>query len=67
MAKPDLAIITTVDAVHIEYFDSIEGIADAKGEIFDGMGRKGVAVLNRDNAHYERLRAKAEKKASTAC
>ncbi len=62
MVKPDLAIITTVDAVHIEYFGGIEGIADAKGEIFDGMARKGVAVLNRDNSQYERLRAKAEKK-----
>lgn len=62
MVKPDLAIITTVDAVHIEYFGGIEGIADAKAEMFDGMGRKGVAVLNRDNSQYERLRAKAEKK-----
>lgn len=62
MVKPDLAIITTVDAVHIEYFEGIEGIADAKAEIFDGMKRKGIAVLNHDNPHYERLRAKAEKK-----
>lgn len=60
--KPEVAIITTVDAVHIEFFDSVEGIADAKSEIFDGMEEGGVAVLNADNPHYERLRRHAEKK-----
>lgn len=59
-ARPDIAIITTVDAVHIEHFDSVEGIADAKSEIFDGMRGAGVAVLNADNPHLARMRAHAE-------
>ncbi|MBN8542650.1 MAG: UDP-N-acetylmuramoyl-tripeptide--D-alanyl-D-alanine ligase [Alphaproteobacteria bacterium] len=61
-AKPDVSIITTVDAVHIEFFENgVEGIADEKATIFDGMGGKGTAILNADNAHYDRLSAYAVK------
>src|SRR5208282_3037298 len=41
------------------FFPSVEAIADAKAEIFNGMGGRGTAVLNRDNPHYERLAARA--------
>lgn len=58
--RPDISIITTVDAVHIENFDSVEGIADAKSEIFDGMHGVGVAMLNLDNPYYQRVRRHAE-------
>lgn len=54
MVKPHVALITTVEAVHLEFFDSVAGIADAKGEIFSGLQEGGTAVLNRDNAYYER-------------
>ncbi len=57
--KPDAAIITTVEAVHLEYFDSEEAIADAKAEIFAGMTVDSAAVLNRDNRHFDRLRRHA--------
>jgi len=57
--RPHASIITTVDAVHIEYFDSVEAIADAKSEIFEGMGGQGVAVLNADNEHFRRLQHRA--------
>ena len=64
--RPDIAVITTVEAVHLGYFEREEEIADAKGEIFAGMGPSGAAVLNRDNRHYARLldharRAKIER------
>lgn len=62
IAKPDVAIITTVEAVHLEFFDSVEGIADAKAEIFDGLAQEGTAVLNRDNPHFLRLKKAAEKR-----
>jgi UDP-N-acetylmuramoyl-tripeptide--D-alanyl-D-alanine ligase len=52
--RPDVSIITTVEAVHIEFFASVEAIADEKSAIFDGMGGKGVAILNVDNPHYSR-------------
>ena len=61
LAEPDVAIVTNVSAVHIEFFESEEEIADAKGEIFAGMGSQGTAVLNRDNRHFDRLRGHAEK------
>src|SRR3954464_6461743 len=59
MVRPHVALITTVEPVHIGYFHSIWGIADAKGEIFSGVEPGGVAVVNRDNPFYERLRAHA--------
>ncbi len=55
MARPDVGVITTVEPVHIEFFPSVEAIADAKAELFLGMTADGAAVLNRDNPHFERL------------
>ena len=59
MVRPDVALITTVEPVHIEHFHSLSAIADAKGEIFSGLKPGGVAVINRDNPNYERLLAHA--------
>ena len=58
--RPHVALITTIEAVHMEFFASLEAIADAKAEIFYGMGAEGVAVLNADNAQYARLVAAAK-------
>src|SRR5579862_1942981 len=65
MARPHVAIVTTVEPVHLEYFGTLEKIADAKAEIFLGVEQNGAAVLNRDNAQYQRL-AKAAKMAGVA-
>ncbi len=59
LSRPHVAIITTVEPVHIEHFSSIEGIADAKAEIIAGIEPGGVVVLNRDNPLFERLAAAA--------
>lgn len=59
LVHPQVAIITTVEPAHMEFFASVEAIADAKAEIFEGMEPGGVAVLNRDNPHYARLLAAA--------
>jgi len=59
LIRPQVAIVTTIEPVHLEFFKSIETIADAKAEIFAGLERGGAAVLNRDNAQYERLRRAA--------
>jgi len=53
--RPEVAIITTIEAAHMEFFASVEAIADAKAEIFEGMEPEGVAILNRDNPQFERL------------
>ncbi len=60
LVRPHVALITTIGPVHIEYFGSLEAIADAKAEIFSGVEPGGVAVLNRDAPQFERLaRARA--------
>ncbi len=59
--RPHVAIVTMVAAVHLEHFDSIAGIADAKGEIFSGLEPNGVAVINGDLEWTERLKGHATK------
>ncbi|UCH75420.1 MAG: UDP-N-acetylmuramoyl-tripeptide--D-alanyl-D-alanine ligase [Rhodospirillales bacterium] len=59
LLRPDLAIITAVESVHLEFFDSEEAIADAKAEIFAGLVADGAALLNADNRHFDRLRRAA--------
>jgi UDP-N-acetylmuramoyl-tripeptide--D-alanyl-D-alanine ligase len=62
--RPHIAIITTIAPAHIEFFKDESAIADAKGEIFEGLVAGGTAIIPRDNVHYPRLRAKAEKHAA---
>jgi len=62
MVRPHVAIITAVEAVHLEHFASVDGIAEAKAEIFDGLLDDGVAVLNRDNSYFDFLKSRAEAK-----
>jgi UDP-N-acetylmuramoyl-tripeptide--D-alanyl-D-alanine ligase len=59
MVRPDIAVITTIEPAHLGFFPSVEAIADAKAEIFNGMDAEGAAILNRDNAFYDRLAAAA--------
>ena len=60
MVCPHVALITTVEAVHREFFDSDNAIADAKAEIFSGMEPDGIVVLNCDNKHFHRLASAAQ-------
>lgn len=55
MVRPHVAVVTTVEAVHLEFFDSVSAIADAKAEIFLGLEPGGVAVIPADNPHCDRL------------
>ncbi|MBX9819193.1 UDP-N-acetylmuramoylalanyl-D-glutamyl-2,6-diaminopimelate--D-alanyl-D-alanine ligase [Afipia birgiae] len=60
MVRPHVAIITTVEPVHLEFFSGIEAIADAKAEIFAGVEPGGAVVLNRDNPQFARLSKNAK-------
>ncbi len=51
MVEPHVAIVTTVEPVHLEFFGSVEDIARAKAEIFRGLDPDGVALINRDNPY----------------
>ena len=57
--RPTIAIITTIEPAHLEFFESVEAIADAKAEIFEGLDGDGIAILNCDNPQYQRLAKKA--------
>lgn len=63
LVRPHIAIITTVAAVHIEFFKDEAGIADAKAEIFEGLEPEGTAIIPFDNPHYARLAAAAQRHA----
>jgi UDP-N-acetylmuramoyl-tripeptide--D-alanyl-D-alanine ligase len=55
MVRPHVAIITTIAPVHLENLGSIEAIADAKAEIFEGVEPGGAVVINRDVAQFAQL------------
>jgi UDP-N-acetylmuramoyl-tripeptide--D-alanyl-D-alanine ligase len=59
MVRPDIAIVTNVLPVHLGQFPNVEGIAEAKAEIFAGLGRGGIAIILRDSPHFELLRRRA--------
>ena len=60
MVRPHVAIITTVEPVHLEYFPSVEAIAEAKAEILQGLVPNGTAVLPHDNPHFAILKQRAD-------
>jgi UDP-N-acetylmuramoyl-tripeptide--D-alanyl-D-alanine ligase len=62
LARPQVAVVTTVEPVHIEFFPKLSDVAEAKAEIFAGLEPGGVAVLNRDNPFYGLLARRAQEK-----
>ncbi|GLQ06000.1 UDP-N-acetylmuramoylalanyl-D-glutamyl-2,6-diaminopimelate--D-alanyl-D-alanine ligase [Sneathiella chinensis] len=60
MVRPHVAIVTTVAAAHLEFFTSVEEIAEAKAEIFEGLVPDGMAIINGDNDHAPVLKRQAE-------
>ena len=59
LVRPEVALVTTIAAAHLEYFGSLEAIADAKSEIFERFAPSGAAVIPADNPCTERLAARA--------
>jgi UDP-N-acetylmuramoyl-tripeptide--D-alanyl-D-alanine ligase len=51
LAAPDVALVNNAAPAHIEFFPSVDAIARAKGEIFEGLKDGGTAVINADDAH----------------
>lgn len=62
LAKPDIAIVTTVEPAHLQFFNSVSGVAGAKAEIFDGVPPHGIAIINYDNPYHPILVEKAKEK-----
>jgi UDP-N-acetylmuramoyl-tripeptide--D-alanyl-D-alanine ligase len=60
MVRPHVAIVTNVAPVHLEHFANVEEIARAKAEIFSGLVKGGVAIINRDIETFDVLDAAAK-------
>ena len=51
LAQPDAALINNIAPAHLEGFGSLEGVAQAKGEIYRGLTLDGVAIINAEHNH----------------
>ena len=61
IACPDVAVINNATGAHLQGLGSVQGVASAKGEIFAGLKREGIAVINADDAHASLWRSLAGK------
>ena len=59
MARPDVAVCLNASAAHLANYDSVAAIAATKGEIFEGLGSAGLAVLNADSEWLPQWRQQA--------
>ena len=62
LIRPKVAMITNVHGVHLEQLKTERAVAEAKGEIFQGLTEGGSVVLNQDNAWTEFLKSDAKKR-----
>lgn len=60
MVRPHVALVTALAPAHIENLGSMEGIADAKGEVFQGLEPGGTAIIPFDTPYRDRLIAAAK-------
>jgi UDP-N-acetylmuramoyl-tripeptide--D-alanyl-D-alanine ligase len=51
LARPDVALINNAHAAHVGMLGSVAAIAQAKGEIFNGLSAQGIAIINADDGH----------------
>jgi UDP-N-acetylmuramoyl-tripeptide--D-alanyl-D-alanine ligase len=59
LVRPHVAIVTTIAPVHLEFFGTLDAIADAKAEIFSGVEPDGSVLINADIGQFERLKSAA--------
>lgn len=59
LARPSVALLLNAMPAHLQGFGSVEGVAAAKGEIFDRLGASDVAVINADQPFAKQWRKRA--------
>ncbi len=55
IAQPEIGVVTNVAPVHLEFFDSLAGIARAKYELVESLASSGTAVLNADDEYVSQF------------
>jgi UDP-N-acetylmuramoyl-tripeptide--D-alanyl-D-alanine ligase len=60
LVRPRVALVNNIGSAHLEGFGSIEGIAEAKSEIFNHLSADGIAVINADDAFCEFMKTKTK-------
>ncbi|MGB0033435.1 MAG: UDP-N-acetylmuramoyl-tripeptide--D-alanyl-D-alanine ligase [Candidatus Sulfotelmatobacter sp.] len=55
IARPEIGVVTNVAAVHLEFFDSLAGIARAKYELVESLPGSGTVVLNADDEYVSQF------------
>jgi UDP-N-acetylmuramoyl-tripeptide--D-alanyl-D-alanine ligase len=58
LALPSIGIITNIGPAHLQFLGSTDVVAQAKGELLEGMSSDGTAVLNADDRYFDALRAR---------
>lgn len=61
LARPTVALLLNAMPAHLQGFGSVDGVAAAKGEIFDRLGASGVAVINADQPWAKQWRSALER------
>ncbi|MDH5368725.1 MAG: UDP-N-acetylmuramoyl-tripeptide--D-alanyl-D-alanine ligase, partial [Gammaproteobacteria bacterium] len=59
LTLPDVAVITNIGSAHLEGFGSLENTAKAKSEIFQGLSKSGIAIINADDQFSEMMKKAA--------
>jgi UDP-N-acetylmuramoyl-tripeptide--D-alanyl-D-alanine ligase len=60
ICSPDVGCITNIGPAHLEFFETVANVAEAKAELLDGMAEGAPAVLNVDDEWYDYLRSRAK-------
>jgi len=60
LAKPNVGLVNNAMPAHIEGFGSLDGVATAKGEMFDYLGDSTIAIVNADDQYAEQWRQRAQ-------
>jgi UDP-N-acetylmuramoyl-tripeptide--D-alanyl-D-alanine ligase len=55
LMRPDVGVYTNIGPVHIEFFGTVEKIAEAKRELLENLREGGTVVVNNDNEHVVRI------------
>jgi len=66
LGRPDAVVYTVVRPAHLEFFDSVQGIAEAKAELMAGLHPEGILVANADDPEVARIARRHAENAENA-